>query len=98
MAGRRSLSAEEDREKKIAQVQFGKNLTEAMKWRGLDAERLAEAVGRDKDTIYKYMRGDRGPELWILSRLAKALNVAENQLYPGPGSGTHLRVIDGRRR
>lgn len=89
------LTPEQAAERERARRQFGANLTSIMETLGTKPGDLAAFLGFHVDTIYKYMRGDRDPELWIIIRIARFLRVSIGTLIIGKGH-PQLKVI-GRR-
>lgn len=48
--------------------------------KGLTQERLASAVGIAKKSLTRYENGERDPQLWVIVRIAEALNIVPSQL------------------
>lgn len=95
MAGRRAKEPEIEAEAKAARLRFGSNLEVAMGLKNMTPAKMGAALDCHPDTIYKYMAGKRDPELYVISRLARALGIEENELYPG---SEKLRLIVGRKK
>ena len=89
------LEPEDAAERERARRQFGANLSSIMETLDTKPADLAELLGFHVDTIYKYMRGDRDPELWIIVRIARYLRVSTDALIVGKNR-PQLKVI-GRR-
>ena len=61
--------------------QLRKILKEYRKKKGLTQKQLGEIVGVSTSTIAKYENGDLEPNLKVLSKLAKALDINMNDLF-----------------
>jgi len=62
---------------------FGENLRKFIKKRGYrSAELFAYENAIDKSALSKMLRGDRLPRLDTLIRIAEALEITLNDLYP----------------
>lgn len=59
---------------------FGKKLSRIMKKREIDLTELAKKSNTTKSCISDYVRGERLPSIYTLSKIAKALNVSADEL------------------
>mgnify|MGYP006277979073 CR=1 FL=1 len=62
-------------------LKFGKNLQKIRKERGLSQEKLAELTDLHRTYISDVERGKRSISLNNISKLAKALNIDEYELF-----------------
>lgn len=65
----------------MIKTKFGKRLTELRKSSSLTQEQLAEAADYSVEFISFMERGQNGPSLEGIERLARALNIKESTLF-----------------
>lgn len=61
---------------------LGERLCELRMASGLSQEELAQAASVDRGYISETETGDRNPSVWVIYRLAKALEVEPGDLLP----------------
>lgn len=61
---------------------FGQRLRDLRVAAEMTQEELAHAASVDRGYISESETGDRNPSIWIIYRLARALNVEPGQLLP----------------
>lgn len=64
-------------------VGFGKRLNDLILEKGYTYQQVAERIGRDRKTVYKYKNGDSIPDGVIICRLCTALHTTPNYLLLG---------------
>lgn len=69
--------------KRRVDEQFGTSLKTLRNARGWTAKQLAEALGVSDDTIRKWERGDRSPDLHLLLRIRALFNCTLDRLITG---------------
>lgn len=65
----------------------GDRIRATRKARGLTAQQVGEAVGRDRQTVYRWEWGDVEPRHVDLVRVAQVLRVSPSWLAFGEGEG-----------
>ena len=58
----------------------GTRLRRIRQYRGMSIDELADAVGLNRITLYRYEQGERIPRLDTAEKLAKALHCSVNDL------------------
>lgn len=66
----------------LTKEQFGRKLYELMSTRGWNQSDLARRAGMNRDNISQYVRGRTYPTPKFLQKLAKALDIAPDDLLP----------------
>jgi transcriptional regulator with XRE-family HTH domain len=65
------------------QKRFGKRVKELRRLNGLSQEEFAELAGMDRSYMGAVERGEQNPSLWIVGRIAQALEVTISSLCEG---------------
>lgn len=74
-----------DAERKVAAIQFGKNLRRCRRRVGISQEKLGYLTSLHRTEIGLLERGRREPRLGTVVKLASALQVSLGSLFEGPG-------------
>lgn len=62
---------------------LGVNIRRARKLAKLTGTDLALAVGRSKQSVSDWERGDHPPDIWLVPRIAESLGVSSDFLFEG---------------
>ena len=57
------------------------NIKNFRKFKGMTQEELANKIGKSKNVISNWERGDNSPDVDSIEKICKALNVTPNQLF-----------------
>lgn len=61
--------------------EFSKRLDSILIRKGLTKEKFAELIGVDVSTVYRWKNGDNEPNYTYLSRMVRALNLSNQELF-----------------